>query len=73
MVTSKCWFKYRHLWIIGSVEDIDDDDHGDDGDDDDDDEEEEEDVDVDDVDDNLGEAGVSTKISTGSSMMLFTT
>ena len=48
-------------------------DEDDNDDDDDDDEEEEEDVDVDDVDDNLGEAGVSTKISTGSSMMLFTT
>ena len=49
MVISKCLFRYRHLWIIGSEEDIDDDDHGDD----DDQEEEEEDVDVDDVNDNL--------------------
>ena len=50
MVISKFWFKYRHLWIIGSEDDINDVDHGDD---DGTEEEEEEDVDVDDVNDNL--------------------
>ena len=33
MVTSICWFRYRHLLIIGSVGDTDDNDYGDDGDD----------------------------------------